>query len=206
MAFLITAIKQLTPPLLWAAEERQNLRADVDHKASPRSWFHATQGLCVLWQLWEARWEHTAMTDGCCWFTWKGELEADDQGSLAAPHIPLIIDCDETLSLHTFMINLLNLQERWCALKHLHICTSVYKGKAQKPRPFKSGRFLIEILLLIYSLCCNIQKNSRIQSVSCCEETEGLTSVSEISILRHIRFVCSRELSVVVCRTSMRGL
>lgn len=108
----------------------------------------------------------------------KMALEADSvDENLTAVLILSIMDHDETFKVSPFIINVMNLGEGRCTLKHLHVLHK-HTHAEESPEliilrirlhhridgqeaPFESGCFHIEMLLLIYSLFCKIQKMLR---------------------------------------------
>ena len=101
----------------------------------------------------------------------------------------------------TFIIKMINLGEGRCLLKHLHVLHKHRHAeesleviilhihldhRIDGQAPFESGCFHIEMLLLIYSLFCKIQKMLRNIGCSLLRgvklQRACLTSVSEISV------------------------
>lgn len=75
--------------------------------------------------------------------------------------------------------------------------------------PFESGCFHIEMLLLIYSLFCKIQKMLRNLGCSLLRgvklQRTCLVSVSEITVEATLISISRRQLSVLVCKMFIEG-
>lgn len=110
----------------------------------------------------------------------KKPLEADSvDENLAAPLVLLIMDHNETFRVSmAFIVNMMNLGEGRCSLKHLHVLHAEESPEVIILRihlhhridgqaSFESGCFHIEMLLLIYSV--KYRRCSEILGVPCCE-------------------------------------